>query len=176
MVTKEIEIRRASQRDAELLTELSKVTFYDTFKDTCTSEDMQGFLRDYFSIQQIEKELSDENDFYFIAYSDARPAGYLRIKEEESEVQIIRQHKSVELKRIYVGKEFFAQKIGAALMTFALAFAQENKYEVIWLGVWEHNEKAKMFYKKFGFLETGVRHPFPIGNTPQTDMWLYKII
>jgi diamine N-acetyltransferase len=176
LVAKQIQISRASQRDAALLSELSTVTFSDTFKDTCTAEDMRGFIHDYFSVEQIEKELKDENDFYFIAYADGKPAGYLRIKEEESEVEIIRRHKSIELKRIYVEREFLSQKIGAALMKFALAFAQENKYELIWLGVWEHNEKAKTFYNKFGFIDSGVRHPFPIGTTPQTDVWLYRLI
>ena len=61
-------------------------------------------------------------------------------------------------------------------MNFALDFASEKKYEMMWLGVWEHNEKAKAFYKKFGFEDTGFNHLFPIGNTPQTDNWLIKFI
>ncbi|HVZ95989.1 MAG TPA: GNAT family N-acetyltransferase, partial [Chitinophagaceae bacterium] len=73
-------------------------------------------------------------------------------------------------------KEYHAKKAGAALMDFAIAFAKEKKYEVLWLGVWEHNERAKAFYKKYGFINTGYEHPFPIGNTPQTDVWLYKML
>ena len=61
-------------------------------------------------------------------------------------------------------------------MNFALNFAAEKDYEIIWLGVWEYNEKAKSFYRKFGFEDTGVEHPFPIGNTPQTDRWLYRFV
>ncbi len=61
-------------------------------------------------------------------------------------------------------------------MTYALQFASQKKYEVLWLGVWEHNEKAKSFYKKWGFADTGDTHDFPIGNTPQKDNWLIKFI
>jgi len=61
-------------------------------------------------------------------------------------------------------------------MNFALDFAKQKNYDLIWLGVWEHNERAKSFYKKFGFEDSGVEHPFPIGNTPQTDVWFYKYI
>ena len=61
-------------------------------------------------------------------------------------------------------------------MSFALNLATEKKYELVWLGVWEHNEKAKNFYKKFGFEDSGATHPFPIGSTPQTDQWFYKFI
>ncbi len=59
-------------------------------------------------------------------------------------------------------------------MHFVLQFAVDNKYDSIWLGVWEHNEKAKAFYQKWGFVDTGVTHDFPIGNTPQTDHWFIK--
>ena len=61
-------------------------------------------------------------------------------------------------------------------MNFALHFAVENNYKIMWLGVWEHNERAKAFYKKFGFIDSGVTHNFPIGNTPQLDHWLYKFV
>ena len=98
------------------------------------------------------------------------------MKEEESDVIEIKKHKSIELKRIYVLKEFHSQKIGAKLMNFAFDFAAEKEYELIWLGVWEHNERAKSFYKKFGFVDSGVKHPFPIGNTQQTDDWFIKFI
>ena len=171
-----ITIRRALREDASLLSELSSVTFFDTFKDTCTPQDMQGFIADYFSVPQVEKELRNENDFYFIAFIGEAAVGYLRIKEEESEVEIIKKYRSIELKRIYVLKDFISQKVGAALMKFALDFAEQHNYELLWLGVWEHNKRAKLFYNKFGFIDTGVLHPFPIGSTPQTDVWMYKLI
>lgn len=171
-----IEILRATPDDAQLISEISAITFIDTFKGTCTDEDMQGFTEQYFNKDQVLSELQNAHDFYFIAFVDSRAAGYIRIKEEVSDVEIINKHKGIELKRIYVLKEYFSKKIGAALMNFALDFAEQNNYEVIWLGVWEHNERAKAFYKKFGFQDSGVEHPFPIGNTPQTDVWLYKFI
>ncbi len=125
---------------------------------------------------KLAKSLKIMTDFYFIAFIDNIAVGYLRLKEGFSEVDIVNEHKSIELKRIYVIKEYHSKKIGAALMNFALDFAAANHYEMIWLGVWEHNEKAKIFYNKYGFINSGIEHPFPIGNTPQTDVWLYKFI
>jgi len=176
LVKQVLHIRRAVADDAKLIAELSAITFFDTFKGTCTDDDMQGFIKDYFSIEQVEKELQDNDDFYFIAFINGNPAGYIRMKEEVSDVEIINRHKGIELKRIYVLKEYHSKKIGAALMNFALDFATEKNYELIWLGVWEHNERARAFYNKFGFEDSGVMHPFPIGNTPQTDVWLYRFI
>lgn len=177
MVKQVLYIRRAATQDAKLIAELSSVTFFDTFKGTCTDDDMRGFIEEYFNEKQVIKELGNSNDFYFIAFVSGVAAGYIRMKEEgESDIEIINSHNAIELKRIYVLKEYHSQKVGAALMNFALDFAAEKNYELIWLGVWEHNERARAFYYKFGFIDSGVTHPFPIGNTPQTDMWLYRFI
>jgi ribosomal protein S18 acetylase RimI-like enzyme len=176
LVEEDLHIRRAITTDARLLSVLSSVTFFDTFHGTCTNEDIQGFIETSFNPGQIYRELQDPDDFYFIAFINGEAAGYIRLKEDESDVIEIKNHKGIELKRIYVTKEYHSQKIGAKLMNFALAFAAEKNYELIWLGVWEHNEKAKVFYKKFGFEDTGFKHPFPIGNTPQTDNWLFRFI
>ncbi len=172
----EIEIKRADTNDAPLISKLSTVTFLDTFTGTCTHEDIQQFVSNCFNIQQVCKELEDPFDFYFIGFLNNQAVGYLRMKEDSIDLPEINKYKSIELKRIYVVKEYHDKKIGAALMKFVLQFAAKNKYEAVWLGVWEHNEKAKAFYKKWGFTDTGVTHDFPIGNTPQTDHWFMKLI
>jgi ribosomal protein S18 acetylase RimI-like enzyme len=137
---------------------------------------MQGFTKAFFNYNQIHEELENENDFYFIAFLNDKAVGYVRLKEEQSEVAEIKRFNNIELKRIYVLKEYHSQKIGAHLMNFALRFATERGYKLLWLGVWEHNERARAFYKKFGFEDTGHTHDFPIGNTPQTDSWFMKFL
>ena len=176
MVKRDLYIRRADIKDTDLLSELSAITFADTFRGTCADEDLQDFIEEFFNETIICKELQNVNDFYFIAFIATKAVGYIRMKEDVSDVEIVNQHKAIELKRIYVLKKFHSQKVGASLMNFALQFSIENNYEILWLGVWEHNEKAKAFYTKYGFINSGVMHPFPIGNTPQTDVWLYKFI
>jgi diamine N-acetyltransferase len=176
LVNENFFIRRAVPADAPMLSKLSSVTFFDTFSSTCTSDDIQQFISSSFNPQIVFEELQNPDDYYFIAFMDGVAAGYIRMKEDESEVAEIRKHRSIELKRIYVAREFQAQKIGARIMNFALRFAAAKKYNILWLGVWEHNVKAQAFYKKFGFIDSGVTHPFPIGSTPQTDNWLYRFI
>ena len=53
------------------------------------------------------------------------------------------QSQAIELARLYVRQEFLAQKIGATLMQKALDEARARGYDTIFLGVWEHNERAK---------------------------------
>src|SRR5450432_357837 len=128
----EIDIRRADIKDAALLSVLSTNTFLETFTGTCTDDDIQGFVKHFFNREQVFEELQDDSDFYFIAYMNNGAIGYLRMKEEDSNVPVIKKYKGIELKRIYVLKDFFGRSAGAALMKFALALAAEKNYEAVW--------------------------------------------
>ena len=52
----EINIRRITVKDVDVLSAMAKQTFYDTFTGTCTEEDMQSFLEQYFSKKQFGTE------------------------------------------------------------------------------------------------------------------------
>ena len=84
--------------------------------------------------------------------------------------------KALELKRIYVLKDYQGKAVAQKLMDFIMQFAADNKYEVVWLGVWEHNKRAQKFYQKNNFIDSGYTHYFPIGNTDQTDIWLWRFL
>ena len=102
MVNKDKIIRRAVPADAKLISDLSGVTFQQTFEGTCSDEDLAGFIEESYNENQILLELNDENDLYFIASVDTNPVGYLKMKEDESEVPAIKEHKSLEIKRAIV--------------------------------------------------------------------------
>ncbi|MBL7701145.1 MAG: GNAT family N-acetyltransferase [Ferruginibacter sp.] len=170
----EINIRRIGFSDAPTLSDIARKTFYDTFTGTCTEEDMQGFLDQYYSVEQLGKELLDIETFCFFAEVGGTPVAYLQFKESYESFPEIKKWKAMELKRIYVLKEYQGKGIAQKLMDFFLEFAVVNKYEAVWLGVWEHNLRAQKFYEKYGFINSGFTHDFPIGSTPQTDFWLWK--
>jgi len=172
----EITIRRILLSDAVSLAKVSRQTFYDTFTGTCTEEDMQNFLEQYFNLAQVQMELANADDYYFFAEVDGKPVGYLRFMEDYGNWPLIKQWKALELKRLYVVKEYHGKGIAQQLMDFFILFAQQNKYHVVWLGVWEHNVRAQKFYEKYGFVNSGHTHDFPIGNTAQTDWWFWKFI
>jgi hypothetical protein len=54
MEMEQIIIRRATIADAVKLSAISIQTFYDTFISTCTEEDMNAFLKEYFNIKQVQ--------------------------------------------------------------------------------------------------------------------------
>ena len=171
-----IRLRRITLRDAAQLSSMAQTTFYDTFTGTCTEADMQDFLDTYFNIDQTRKELAEPDDLFYFAEVDGVPVGYIRMMEDYRSFELMEKWKALELKRIYVLKEFLGRKVAQAMMDFVLQYATEHGYEVVWLGVWEFNYRAQKFYSKYGFEDSGHTHPFPIGQTPQTDKWLWKFL
>ncbi len=172
----ELNIRRVTADDAVVLTAIARQTFYDTFTGTCTEEDMQGFLDKYYNPIQLGAELNNPETFCYFAETAGKPIAYLHFMEDYQHFSMMKKWKALELKRIYVLKEFHGQGIAQKLMDYILQFAADRKYEVVWLGVWEHNLRAQRFYEKYGFENSGHTHDFPIGNTPQTDVWLWKFL
>lgn len=172
----QITIRRITLDDIAVLSAMAKQTFYDTFKYTCSNVDMNAFLEEHYNEKQVTKELSNENDKFFFVEVDRQPAGYIRFMEDYSAFPLMKQWKALELKRIYVLKEFHGMGIAQKLMELIFDYAKQQDYKVIWLGVWEHNLRAQKFYAKYDFENSGHTHDFPIGDTPQTDNWFWKFL
>lgn len=172
----DVTIRRVLLKDAAALAEISRQTFYNTFTGTCTEDDMQSFLEQYFNVAQVQTELTNADDYYFFAEVDGRPVGYIRFMEDYNNWELVKKWKALELKRLYVIQQYHGKGIAQQLMDFFILFAQQNKYQLLWLGVWEHNVRAQKFYEKYGFADSCHRHDFPIGDTAQTDKWLWKFL
>ena len=172
----QIIIRRATIADAVKLSAISIQTFYDTFIGTCKEEDMTAFLKEYFNIKQVQAELSNENDFYYLAELNGRVVGYCRWMEDYTNFSLMKRWKSLELKRIYILKEYHGKGVAQQLMNLVIQYAQSNQYQVLWLGVWENNHRAQKFYEKNLFVNSGHTHDFPIGTTPQTDCWFWRFL
>jgi len=158
--------------DAEVLTSLSVTTFLETFLLDNKKEDMDKYIAEEMNIARLTDELKDpENVFFLAKYRDAFVA-YAKMRAVKVPTELKDQN-PVELERIYVLRQYHAQKVGAALMHHCLDHARSKHYNTMWLGVWEHNYKAVNFYKKWGFEFFG-SHIFRLGDDDQTDMLMKK--
>lgn len=166
-----VAIRRCIADDAPVLSAIASRTFRDTFAGTCTEADMQDFLDTFYNKGRLQNELANPADLTFFAEINGRPAGYIRFLENKVPFPHNSKLRPLELNRLYVDSAYKGRGIAQQLMDFYMAYAAGNGYYFLWLGVWEHNYRAQAFYRKYGFTFTGYRHPFPIGNTPQTDEW-----
>ena len=80
---------------------------------------------------------------------------------------------SMEIARIYIRQNCIGKGIGKALMSCVISFAQAQQKNAVWLGVWEHNQRAIDFYRSFGFTKFG-EHDFLLGDDVQRDWLMVK--
>ena len=168
-------IRRGNLNDVLLLQNIGRKTFDDSFGNTCTKEDMLSVLERYFNTEQVSFELQDEADNFFFCEEEGIVKGYLRINAKHAcPLEDFKRLKCIELVRLYVLNEYHGKGVANQLMDFAIQFARNHGFEKIYLSVWEYNFRARGFYEKHGFLNTGIENDFPLGSTPQTDFWFVK--
>ena len=168
-------IRRGNINDVSLLQHIGRKTFDDSFGNTCTKEDMRGVLDLFFNSAQVALELQDDADNFFFFEEDGIAKGYLRINAKHAcPLDSFQNRKSIELVRLYVLKEYHGTGVANKLIDFAFDFARKSGFEIMYLSVWEYNFRARGFYEKHGFANTGLENDFPLGSTPQTDYWFVK--
>ncbi len=167
----ELQIWRATEQDAALIAEISRETFYDSFAAQNTAEDMALFMEQQFATELLIKEVTDKANIFFLTFSGATPAGYIKLKPG-THPEIKDTTAALEICRFYARKTFIGKGIGKAMMQHAIQYAEDNAYHTIWLGVWEHNQRAIDFYKQFGFQKFSA-HDFVLGNDVQRD-WLMR--
>jgi ribosomal protein S18 acetylase RimI-like enzyme len=173
-MTSGIHIRPATIDDAKALTDLAYTTFWDAFAHHPKNapDDLNHYMRQAFSLEQISAELEDGNSIFLIAEIEGEPAGYAKIIIGAIEEGITGE-RPIELNRLYSHQQFLGKGIGQALMDACFARAISDGHDVMWLGVWEFNPRAQRFYEKNGFRVVG-SHVFQLGEDPQTDLLMQK--
>jgi diamine N-acetyltransferase len=169
-----ISIRECTHEDLFILQKISEETFYETFKDQNSPENMKAYLKRAFNLNQLEKELSNISSRFFFIYLNNEVAGYLKVNTNEAQSEEMGDE-ALEIERIYIKDHFQKHGLGQSLYNKAIEVAVEHNKKKIWLGVWERNENAIAFYKKMGFVQTGT-HSFYMGDEEQIDMIMTKTI
>ena len=167
----EISIRLATDSDAELIADLSRQTFHESFAGDNTRENMDKFMNEQFTRQKLIDEVKQPWHLFFLAYIEDEPVGYLKLRERSTPKQL-EARSSIEIARIYSVQRMIGKGVGKKLMQTCHEVAKQKGKKTLWLGVWQHNQRAIDFYKSWGFEIFG-EHEFILGDDVQTD-WLMK--
>lgn len=164
----EIRIRRAGVADAALLSALAARLFEQTFGAANTAEDMREFLASTYTVDIQRAELADPNRTTWLAESsDGTAIGFAMLRRG-SRSDGVRGERPVEVQRIYADRTVHGRGVGAQLMAACVAEARASNADVLWLAVWEKNQRAIAFYEKEGFGRVGVQD-FQLGSDTQHD-------
>ncbi len=140
----------------------------DTFGPHNTEADIADYVSSAFTPCQIERELADSKTVFLLAEDSEGPIGFAKLRNGPVPDCVL-GWKPVELERLYVDKTWFGRGVAALLMAAVLSEADSRDHQSVWLGVWEHNLRARAFYKKYGFEVVGTKDFF-LGDDRQTDL------
>jgi diamine N-acetyltransferase len=164
-------IRRSNFEDTAAMRDVAIGSYTDTFADSNTPENMEAFFTESYSLSKLQDEYYEPLSVLYLACDGEKVVGFLRLRVND-EVKNELGENTIELQRLYIDTAYHGKQIGKHLMEKALIYARENRYDWIWLGVWERNFNAQHFYTKWGFEKFG-EHVFQMGDDPQID-WLLK--
>ena len=106
--------RQCTMKDFSVLQSFSRKTFFETFADVNTTENMTAYLDKAFAPEKLRMELSDTAAAFYFLYWNGSLAGYLKLNEAAAQTDI-HDEQSLEIERIYVCKDFQ----GAGLQRFS---------------------------------------------------------
>ena len=164
-----MDLRVADVGDAELLADLGRRLFEQTFGAENSSKDMHQYMSEAFAPARQLQELADPDRVAWLAAVDGRePVGFAMVRRE-SVGDGVAASTPVEVERIYVDSALHGGGVGRRLMDACVTQARAWKADVLWLGVWERNPRAISFYEKGGFRTVG-SHTFLLGTDEQRDI------
>lgn len=151
-----------------MLAELARTTFYDTFAASNNPADMALHLERAYGVTQQEAELRDRGMTTLLVEQDGAAIAYAQLRADHVPA-CVHGPAPIELWRFYVDRGHHGRGVAHALMDRVKAEARQRGARTLWLGVWEHNARARGFYAKCGFADAG-QHVFLFGTDPQTDL------
>lgn len=161
-------IRQANRTDAARLSELARTTFTETFAAANTDEDMALHCQASYGEAIQAREIADPAMLTLLSEEGASLVGYAQLRWGPAP-GCVAAHAPAELQRLYVASAWHGKGIAHELMQACLWEMAARGSDVTWLGVWERNPRAAVFYRKFGFVAVG-DHVFAVGDDPQRDV------
>lgn len=158
-----IEIRKANENDAEIISLLGRITYSDTFEVFFNrKKDLLDYLDNTFLVAKICESLVKDENVYWIAFYNKLPMGYVKLKLNSTS-EFVDRNKICQLQKIYVLKDFIAAGVGNQLQNIVVEEAKALGYQYIWLSVLDKNDRAVKFYQKEAYQKIG-ENTFQIGT------------
>ena len=163
-----MEIILALPSDVDVLLDIGRRTFHDSFNHMNTPENMETYMSKAFTRDKLFSELLNPFSEFYIAKEGSNVIGYLKVNKCGAQSDI-RDDNSLEIERVYIDHQYQGRGLGTKLLERAKDRARELDLEYVWLGVWEKNGEAIRLYRRQGF-DIFSSHPFIFGDEVQTDL------
>jgi len=165
-------IRRAREDEALELSKLAERTFRAAFQESNSPADMEKHCAAHYGEALQLAEIRDSSREIWVVEVGARLVAYVQLRLDAAS-PVIPGERPIEVQRFYVDASHHGTGLAHRLMAHALARAEALGAAVVWLGVWERNQRALAFYRKWRFDVVGA-HIFAVGDDPQRDLLMRR--
>ncbi|MCS0634976.1 GNAT family N-acetyltransferase [Streptomyces sp. LP05-1] len=153
---------------SEALRAMARSSFSAAFGHLYDADAFAVFLdRVYGPEGSMEHDLRDPTVRWLVGSHLSAPVGYAKLTPLRAPAPAPMPG-ALELQQIYVLGEWHGRGVAAHLMEWALATAVADQAPEIYLTVFDHNERAKRFYRRYGFAEVG-HCTFTLGDRVDDD-------
>jgi diamine N-acetyltransferase len=122
----------------------------------------------------MARAFGESGTYWRVATADGEPIGYAKLTSMRAPATDPAPG-AMELQQIYVLPEWHGTGVAASLMEWGLATARSQGAPEVYLTVFDHNERAKRFYARYGFQEVG-RCTFRLGDRIDDDrIWCVRL-
>jgi ribosomal protein S18 acetylase RimI-like enzyme len=157
-----------SEEDVASLVATAREIFSDTFAHLYDQAPFDSFLDEaYGHGGRMERDLADLSIRWRIAVAGEMPIGYAKLSRLTAPAPTPLPG-AMELQQIYVLRAWHGKGIADELMEWALDTARADGAPEIYLTVFDHNQRAKRFYTRYGFGEVG-HCTFKLGDRVDDD-------
>lgn len=160
-------VRHGVAADAAALAEFGARTFADAYGGVNRIEDIREHLAASFGLAQQNRELTDPGIITLLAYDGERLVAYAQVRRS-APPPCVDHPRAVELQRFYVDRAAHGRGGAQLLMGLLHEAARLLGGRHLWLSVWERNPRAIAFYRKMGFVDSGITE-FRVGADRQRD-------
>ena len=155
----------AAPADAPILENVFRRAFVETFGHLYRPEDL-----DFFLVRMDEAawrgELADPAFRIRLAEVDGMAAGLAKLGPLG--LPVAPEGKALELKQLYLLREWHGCGIAPVLMDWTIDQARLQGAEQLYLSVWTQNDRARAFYARYGFTFVAP-YAFMVGEQADED-------
>lgn len=163
--------RDAIESDAAALAAFARVSWLATFGHLpYPPPDLSAYLTKNFGAEIQREEIGGGDTRYRLALRDGEIVGYCMMGSLSMPVD---DANGLEVHRLYVDESVKGAGVARALMDDAAAWARGRGASALYLSVWENNERAQRFYRRYGFNDYS-EWTFMVGETADRD-FIWKL-
>lgn len=156
--------RDAVSSDAGAIADLFRETFVATFGHLYEDGDLAAFLAEA-TADKFTTEIATPGFSFRLAEEHGTLAGFVKLGPDQLPDAV---PKSLELWALYVRGGWHGRGVAATLMEWAIGQARRRGALAMRLTVFIDNHRARRFYERYGFVETG-KYEFKVGGHVDDD-------